>query len=77
MTEIVMIEMTETPETIEMTDMKGTRAMTGMIEVMIATEMTEIKGDMEEMADIAVGTADQEMALEDTARRLEAKESLL
>ena len=77
MTEIVMIEMTEAPETIEMTDMKDMIDMTEVIEEMIALEMTEMKENMKEMEDMTVGTADQETALEDTARRLGAKENLL
>ena len=58
--------------------MKGMIDMTEIIEVIITTEMKEMKEGMKTMEDIAaVGTADQETVLEDTARRLEAKESLL
>ena len=69
-----MIGMREISGIIEMTDMKGMRDMIEMIEMIEMTEKTE---DMKEMEVMVVGTADQEMVPEDTARRLEAKESLL
>ena len=82
MKEIIMIEMTDT--TGMMKPMKGMIDKTEEKREMITTEMTEIaemKEDMTEVEDMemeaAVGVADQETALEDTARRVEAKESLL
>ena len=75
MTEIITIGLIETTEM--MTDMKEMIDKIEETGEMITTEMTEMKEDMIEMENMAVGTADQEMVFEDTARRLEAKESLL
>ena len=86
MIETAMKEVTMT-EMIDTTEMK--RPMKEMIDkteekremiTTVVTEVAEMKEDTKDMdmeMEAAVGAADQEMALEDAARRLEAKESLL
>ena len=82
MKEVAMIEMIDTTEMKrimkEMIDQTEEKREMITIEV---TEAAEVKEDTREVVDMdmeaTVGAADQEMALEDAARRLEAKESLL